>query len=129
MFRKIFRGIFTIIGGLIGYEIYVICTYLLVKMNPNTEQIGLTETEKVWAVSFCVIIFGIIFYRIAPILTRKSRKVADNIGTDLQGVSPNDLIGGTIGLILGLVIAFLLTQIYQSVVSQKSLYLTITITI
>ena len=62
-------------------------------------------------------------------MTRKSRKVADNIGTDLQGVSPNDLIGGTIGLILGLVIAFLLTQIYQSVVSQKSLYLTITITI
>ena len=98
-------------------------------MNPNTEQIGLTGTEEAWAISFCVIIFGIIFFRIAPILTRKSRKVADNIGTDLQGVSPNDLIGGTIGLILGLVIAFLLTQIYQSVVSQKSLYLTITITI
>ena len=89
----------------------------------------MSGTEEVWAISVCVIIFGIIFYRIAPILTRKSRKVADNIGTDQQGVSPNDLIGGTIGLILGLVIAFLLTQIYQSVVSQKSLYLTITITI
>lgn len=129
MFKKFFRGIFTIIGGLLGYEIYEICSYLLVTMNPNAEQIGLTGTEEAWAISFCVIIFGIIFFRIAPILTRKSRKVADNIGTDLQGVSPNDLIGGTIGLILGLVIAFLLTQIYQSVVSQKSLYLTITITI
>ena len=129
MFRKFFRGIFTIIGGLIGYEVYELCSYLLKTVDPGQGQAGLSGTEEVWAISVCVIIFGIIFYRIAPILTRKSRKVADNIGTDLQGVSPNDLIGGTIGLILGLVIAFLLTQIYQSVVSQKSLYLTITITI
>ena len=41
-------------------------------------------------------------------MTRKNRKVADNIGTNLQGVSPNDLIGGTIGLISGLIIALLL---------------------
>ena len=129
MFRKFFRGIFTIIGGLIGYEVYELCSYLLKTVDPGQGQAGLSGTEEVWAISVCVIIFGIIFYRIAPILTRKSRKVADNIVTDLQGVSPNDLIGGTIGLILGLVIAFFLTQIYQSVVSQKSLYLTITITI
>ena len=38
MFKKFFRGIFTIIGGLLGYEIYEICSYLLVTMNPNAEQ-------------------------------------------------------------------------------------------
>ena len=62
MFKKFFRGIFTIIGGLLGYEIYEICSYLLVTMNPNAEQIGLTGTEEAWAISFCVIIFGIIFF-------------------------------------------------------------------
>ena len=77
--------------------------------------------------AFFVIIFGIIFFRIAPALTRQSRKVADNIGNDLQGISPNELIGGTLGLVIGLVIAFLLTRIYQDVVNQKTLYLTITI--
>ena len=72
----------------------------------NVWQVGGLRINR--ALRIPIIIFGIIFFRIAPILTRKSRKVADNIGTDLQGVSPNDLIGGTIGLILGLVIAFLL---------------------
>ena len=52
MFKKFFRGIFTIIGGLLGYEIYEICSYLLVTMNPNAEQIGLTGTEEAWALSF-----------------------------------------------------------------------------
>lgn len=85
MFRKFFRGIFTIIGGLIGYEVYELCSYLLKTVDPGQGQAGLSGTEEVWAISVCVIIFGIIFYRIAPILTRKSRKVADNIGTDLQG--------------------------------------------
>ena len=129
MFRKFFRGIFSIIGGLIGYEVFDLCKYLLQNVDSASGPIVLTNTEEIWAASICVIIFGIIFYQIAPALTRKSRKVADNIGTDLQSVSANDLIGGTIGLILGLVIAFLLTQIYQSVISQKSLYLTITFTL
>lgn len=88
---------------------------------------AITEAEEIWFAAFFVIIFGVIFFRIAPALTRQSRKVADNIGNDLQGISPNELIGGTLGLVIGLVIAFLLTRIYQDVVNQKTLYLTITI--
>ena len=56
-----------------------------------------------------------------------ARKVADNIENDLRGISPNALVGGTVGLILGLIIAYLLTQIYQDVITQKSLYLTVTV--
>ena len=66
----------------------------------------------------------------APGQTAGVSTIEDEINPAVYGIIFHpDLIGGTIGLILGLVIAFLLTQIYQSVVSQKSLYLTITITI
>lgn len=129
MFRRLFRALFTLLGALVGYEFFVLCRYLMIQTDSTGQNFALTSTEETWFAAFFVIIFGIIFYRIAPVLTRQSRKVADNIGNDLQSVAPNDLVGGTVGLIIGLIIAFLLTQIYQTVISQKSLYLTITISI
>ncbi len=129
MFRRLFRGLFTLLGALVGYEFFVLCRYLILQSDTTGQNFTLTSTEEAWFAAFFVIIFGVIFYRIAPALTRQSRKVADNIGNDLQSVEPNDLVGGTVGLIIGLVIAFLLTQIYQTVIIQKSLYLTITISI
>ena len=129
MFRRLFRGLFTLLGALVGYECFVLCRYLMIQTDSTGQNFALTSTEETWFAAFFVIIFGVIFYRIAPALTRQSRKVADNIGNDLQSVAPNDLVGGTVGLIIGLIIAFLLTQIYQTVIIQKSLYLTITISI
>lgn len=130
MFRRLFRGLFTILGCLVGYEIFELCRYLVSRSDgADSPNLVLTGTEELWFAAIFVFIFGIFFYRIAPVLTKQSRKVADNIENDLQSISTNDLIGSTVGLIIGLIIAFLLTQIYQSVVSQKSLYLTITISI
>ena len=105
MFRRLFRGFFTVLGGLIGYEAFALSRYLLTKVNNPAIQGGLSQSEELWVGIFFVFIFGVIFYRIAPALTRKSRKVADTIENDLQGVSPNALIGGTVGLVVGLVIA------------------------
>ena len=111
MFRKLFRSFFTILGGLIGFEAFELTRYLLAKAGGSAAGSGLTQSEEIWLGVFFVFIFGLIFYRVAPALTRKSRKVADTIESDLQGVSPNALIAGTIGFIAGLVIAYLLTQI------------------
>ncbi len=127
MFRKIFRACFTFLGALVGYECFALVKFLVTQTDLGGQNVGITGTEEIWFAAFFVIIFGILFFRFAPALTRKSRKVADNIGNDLQGVSPNDLMGGALGLVLGLVIAFLLTRIYQDVINQKTLYLTITI--
>ena len=127
MLEKIFKGLFTFLGALIGYELFELCTFLLVDSSIGTGEVMFTTTEEMCFAAFFVIIFGIIFYRIAPVLTRKSKKVADNIGNDLQEVSPNELMGGAIGLVLGLVIAFLLTRIYEDIISEKTLYFTITV--
>lgn len=127
MFRRFFRACFTFLGALIGYECFALCRYLVTQTDFAGGNAAITKAEETWFAAFFVIIFGVIFFRIAPALTRQSRKVADNIGNDLQGISPNELIGGTLGLVIGLVIAFLLTRIYQDVVNQKTLYLTITI--
>ena len=124
MFQRLFKWFFTIVGGLIGYEFFVLSNFLLVKFNVISELPGDVET---WMTAIFVFIFVIIFYRIAPTLTQKSRKVAANIESDLQGVSTYALVGGAIGLIAGLLVAYLLTQIYKDVITQASLFLTVTV--
>lgn len=54
--------------------------------------------------------------------------MAEGIGNDLKGVSGSDLFAGVIGLIIGLIIAFLLTKIYQDIV-PNAIYVTLTIAI
>lgn len=127
MFRRLFRVFFTVLGGLIGYEAFELSRYMLEKAGGSVVEGGISQSEQLWIGIFFVFIFGLLFYRMAPALTRKTRIVADNIESDLQGISPSAMVGGTVGLILGMVIAYLLTQIYQDVITQKSLYLTVTI--
>ena len=129
MFKKLFKGIFTIFGALLGYEaFYLFRTFTEKQAGENAEYIQMTSVEEISMWWLFAIIFVFIFYCIAPSLGRQGNKMADNIGNELKGVSGSDLAAGTIGLIAGLVLAFLLTKIYQDVVS-KAIYLTLTIAI
>ncbi|MEG0923919.1 MAG: TRAM domain-containing protein [Anaerovoracaceae bacterium] len=125
MLKKLMRGIFTLVGAGVGYGIF-----LLGKWWAEYAFIGVgetfTATQQLVTAAILAIIFGIIFYRLTPTIGRQSAKMADNIENDLRAVSANDIIVGTIGLITGLVIALLLTQIYANVI-QGYTYLTLTI--
>ena len=127
MFKRLFRGIFTIIGGLIGYEIFELLEFIVEKTGTYNGQEIFTQSEKIILISFFVLITALIFFRYSPNITNRGRKVALSIENEIQGVSPVALIGGAIGLVLGLVVAYLLTTIYQNIIVQKALYLAVTI--
>ena len=127
MLKKLFKGIFTLVGILVGYGASDLLWRIYAEMDPESSQ-ALAAGEKLWLQIFIALIFGIIFYKLAPVLNRKSKKMADNIGNDLQAVSASDLVGGTLGLIAGLIIAFLITQIYTGILPGM-LNLTLTICI
>lgn len=127
MLKKLFKGIFTVVGILVGFGASDLMWRIYAEMDPESSQ-ALAAGEKLWLQIFIALIFGIIFYKLAPVLNRKSKKMADNIGNDLQAVSASDLVGGTLGLIAGLIIAFLITQIYTGILPGL-LNLTLTICI
>ena len=128
MFKRLIRAIITIVGGLIGYELFELAEFIVEKTNMTEGQI-LTQSERAIAISFFVIIFAFIFYRYAPNLTNRSHKMANSIENEIQGVSPVEIIGGAIGLVIGLVVAYLLSTIYQNIIVQKALYLAVTIVV
>ena len=129
MFKKLFNGIFTLFGALIGFEAFqLIQTIIIAVEGENSPYAQLNGAEAVCMTILFVIIFSFIFYCIAPVLSRQGNKMAEGIGNDLKGVSGSDLFAGVIGLIIGLIIAFLLTKIYQDIV-PNAIYVTLTIAI
>ena len=128
MFRRFLRSFFTLLGGLIGYELFELVRYLA-SISDFWEGEVLSVSERVVCAAFFVIIFGVIFYTIYPSINRGSKRIATNISDDLRGVSSTQIIGGAMGLIIGLVIAYLLTLIYGDLITNKTLYLTVNIVI
>lgn len=124
MLRKIVRGILTLLGALIGFGVYRLAIFLLEHFDVVSVD-ELTTTHHVIIAVFASLLFGFIFFRLTPLFSRQGHKVADDIQSDLQGVSGNDILMGVVGLIIGLVIAFLLSQIF-SVISNTYIRMVVT---
>src|SRR5699024_2569137 len=56
------------------------------------------------------LIFGIIFFLLAPRFIRGGRKLIAFVEVELQNVPAYEIALGTVGLIMGLIIAYLLSQ-------------------
>ncbi|MGF6377044.1 uncharacterized protein YacL [Clostridiales Family XIII bacterium PM5-7] len=125
MFKKLLKGLSSLVGAILGYGLFLLLSYWLHESGTNVDDVFTQGQQTGIGITFAII-FGIIFFRLTPIISRQSAKVADNIEDDLRGVSANDLFMGVIGLITGLLIALLITQIYTSI-TNKYLYAVISI--
>ena len=123
MIGKILRWIWTILGGLFGYGLFVLGRYLLIRFGYDIQT---TPAQQYFTAGILVVLFAIISFKLVPLITRQSRKVAANIGNDLQGVSASDIIAVVMGLIAGLIVAFLITQIY-AMITNRYIYTAVTI--
>jgi len=114
MLRRLFRFIFTSVGIAIGYGVFLLTRFLL-SLNPNAAPFAFSELQQIGVAVAFAVIFGLIFFRLTPAIGKQSEKVAKNIELDLQSVSANDIVTGTAGLLIGLVIAFLISKIYEGI--------------
>lgn len=112
MIQKILRVILSLVGVLFGYGVFLLLRFL-VRGTELAHKFLISETQQFIAAICCAFIFGLIFYLLTPMFRRHGQKLAKNIETDLQKVPTNDIVTGTFGLIIGLVIAFLISQIYS----------------
>lgn len=114
MITKLLRGLFTGLGCIAGYGVFLLLKFII-EVTDIGEQFDFNATQQFCAAAILVIIFGLIFFKLTPTIKKQSNKAADNIATDLQKVSTNDLVMGTFGLIIGLLIAFLASRIYAGI--------------
>lgn len=114
MIKKLVRIVFTVAGAIVGYGVFLL-TKFLISFTEYEKLVNLSGIQELCISTSFAIIFGLIFFRLTPTLKKQGNKMASNIESDLQKMSTNDLILGTIGLITGLIIAFLISQIYVGI--------------
>lgn len=114
MLRKLVRAVFTIVGAVLGYGAFLLVKFLA-RFFGHDDWVNFTNMQEFYiSVSFAII-FGLIFFQLTPTIKKQGNKMADNIESDLKKVSTNDIVMGTVGLIAGLIIAFLISQIYAGI--------------
>lgn len=114
MLKKLLRAIFTIAGGIAGYLLFILTEDILIVFG-REEIINKTLMQEICIALIFIIIFAFLFFKLSPTIKAKGKKVANDIESELQTISANDVVLGTIGLIAGLIIAFLISQIYVGI--------------
>lgn len=104
MADKIAKFIITLIGILIGYGIMAGLKFLGI--------LNLTDKGILGLFTFVAIIIatGIIFFILSPKFIKGGRKFIRFIEVEIQDLPASDIMLGSVGLIVGLIIAYLLSQ-------------------
>ncbi len=111
MLTRLFRVVLTIAGAAVGYGVSLLTSLILKVMNVYV----MTKKEELFLAVAAAIIFGLLFFISAPLIKRGSLRAADKLESDLQRISTNELISGTVGLVIGLILAYLISQIFKGI--------------
>jgi uncharacterized protein YacL len=112
LIKKLIRIVATIVGIIAGYGFFLFISFV----GNLTGRYDLTALDPLYqAIAGVVsaIVFGFLFFAMTPMFGRHGKRIAKNIESELQSVPANDLVAGTVGLVIGLIIAFLVSPIFS----------------
>ncbi len=114
MIKILVRIIVTIVGMSIGYGFSSLIFFLL--GTPRLENIIQINPIIEIAISvLSILFFGLIFYFISPKLEKLAMKISKVIDSEMQKIPSNEIVTGTVGLIAGLIIANLISKIFEKI--------------
>ncbi len=108
MLEKVTRAIITIMGIMIGAAIGILL-YQVELLN------FIEESYRNYIIIGIGLIFGIIFFILTSRIKKIGLKIAGGFENELLKVPMGDIISGSIGLIVGLIIAFLVSQPFTKI--------------
>ncbi len=114
MLKKLLKFLIGAVGAVVGYGVFIAINFLYEALSGETIQFLTYMQFEIIAIAFGLIC-GIICFKASNIFWRHSKNAAKSIENDLQGIATHDIIAGTIGLIAGLVIAALMSLMFQRI--------------
>ena len=120
------RAMFTILGVVVGYCVFLVLKLILESSHIFDLDEKLSGAQMTLIGMLFAIIFCILFYAIAPHLLRFTNWLADQMSMQLDQRQASDIVVAAIGLIAGMLVALLSSQIFQGITNQD-LYTVITI--
>ena len=114
MIQKLFRSIFTLCGALVGYGVSVLARELIFKTELG-RVLTLDSLDRGVFSAAAAIIFAFLFFLIAPSIGNHSKRVVREFESDLQKVPSTEFVSGIFGLLAGVFLAFLISQLYTEI--------------
>lgn len=115
MIKKFLRGLITVVGGAVGVGAYYLTGFVIRSIAPAGTDFGVTPSESLTIAIIFTLLFALAFYRMIPALDLKSKAMAENIETELQHIPSNNLAAGIVGLVIGLLVAYLISGIFSAI--------------
>ena len=112
MIKKLYAVLLFIIGGIIGSLLF--CALQMKLKDISFNEVVVTSVADFSILALFVIIFGLIFRIFAPALINKQKKAASYIEHDLKDVSIDAILIDAIGVVIGLVVALIISMSYRS---------------
>ena len=110
MIKNLIRGGITFLGFWIGFGILLLLNYI----GDRSEFLGffkdISQPNIELIAVLCGAVSALIFFFLTPALVRLSSRAARNLDKETRHISATGLVAGVLGLILGLVIAYLISM-------------------
>lgn len=106
---KIARGLISIGGALLGTGIVKVVDSIIFAVNNTRLHDNLALSFIVYIAS--AVIAGIIFFFLAPVIIKTFAKLIAIVESSLSEIPMVDILFGSLGLIVGLIIAYLLSNL------------------
>jgi len=124
MLQKVFRGVFALLGMLFGYGA---STLVIERVEVINEFLG--DNGYLFVVPAALVIFGIIFLNLYSVLFKRGEKVAKTVLTDIEKIPTYEVATGTVGLVAGLLVAFLISQIINGIQVLQAAYINVILSV
>nr|WP_122012972.1 PIN domain-containing protein [Maliibacterium massiliense] len=115
MLKKLARGFITLLGAGLGVGVVALTYQVLIVLkvaDPLNDLLPLANLAIFLAAG---LVGGVIFCILAPRLMKWLMRVGDEMEQMLRRMSARDIASGSVGLVLGLIIAFFVSYLYQAI--------------
>lgn len=119
MVQKIGRLVIAAIGASLGYGVG---TLLVDMARSGIIDIPVMNSFGLFILIFFAISFGITFFFLAPWIIKGILNVARYTEVELEKLPTNQILVGTVGLITGLIIAFLLSSLIKNMIGTNLIF-------
>ncbi|WP_461205229.1 PIN domain-containing protein [Clostridium sp. DL1XJH146] len=106
MFNKVLKGLFTLIGLIVGYFVGEVLITL-----SRLEYFKSSGWLTILFIGFISILFGLIFYLLSPLINSVIIKIMNYFEDNIQKKSGEEILMGTLGAIAGLLISLLFVNL------------------
>lgn len=104
MLNKIFKVVIGLLGVLLGFGIVTILKTQEILNIPSTGWLNISIYIGV------SLLFGLIFFTLSSKIINGAKRIITLIESEIQNVPTSDIALGSVGLIVGLIIAYLVSQ-------------------